>query len=47
MSEEVVSHVGQRLGATLASRAALTLASLSVDAGQVAPLWQLFLLLIS
>ena len=38
MSEEVVSHVGQRLRAVLATRSALTRASLSVDAGQVAAL---------
>ena len=45
MSEEVVSHVGLRLGAILATRAALTRAGLSVDAGQVAPLWELLLLI--
>ena len=41
MSKEVVSHVGQRLRAVLATRSTLTRASLSVDAGQVAALREL------
>ena len=45
MSEEVVSHVGQRLRAVLATRAALTRAGFSVDAGQVAALRELVLLI--
>ena len=45
MSEEVVSHVGLHLGTILATRAALTRAGLSVDAGQVAPFWEILLLI--